>query len=591
MYILGISAFFHDSAAALICNGEVIAAVQEERFTRIKGDDSFPIHAVEYCLSLRSLTLADITAIVYYEKPWLTFERIIESHLSSAPGRLYYFLYSIPSWLSYKLNIRQLIKSQLKAKFNINRKTPFPIILFSSHHLSHAAIAYYSSSFEDATILCLDGVGESATVTLWKGEGHLITPIWEVNFPHSLGLLYSAFTSFCGFKVNSGEYKLMGLAPYGVPRFQELIESKLVLIENDGSFFINQQYFDPSLELSFIHQVFQNLFGFKPRTTEDFIEQCYCDLAASIQATTSKLMIKVAQSAREEGHSPNLCIGGGVAQNSVGVGEISRHKIFDSVYIPSAPGDAGAAVGAALAAYHMHYKKPRPRPTLNIGNGAFLGPEYSNNEIEAALIKHEIVFTKLSMEELYEKTVRALSEEKVIGWFQGRLEFGARALGNRSILADPRNPNMKSLINKKIKFREGFRPFAPSVLADQADSYFETSDASPFMSFVTKVKKTKLHPATTHIDETARIQTVSREDNPKFHTLISRFFELTGCPMLINTSFNIRGEPIVCNPTDGIKCFINTDLDALAIGEYWLTKIDNPQIIKNSGWPNAFKKD
>ena len=602
MYILGISAFYHDSAACLIKNGEIIAAAQEERFTRIKHDSSFPHNSIKYCLREAQITNKDLNNIVFYEKPFLKFERLLETYLAFAPKGFKSFVSAIPIWIKDKLFQKSVILKELKSLFgeDVNLKNR---LLFSKHHLSHAASAFYPSPFKKAAILTMDGVGEWTTTSIAVGDGKELKVIKEIHFPHSLGLLYSAFTYYTGFKVNSGEYKVMGLAPYGKPIYANLIKEKLMNIAEDGSFQLDMNYFDFATGLTMTNKKFNALFGGPPRTPETKLTQRDMDLAASIQKVTEDIVITIAKSIAMETGEKNLCLAGGVALNCVANGILLREKIFENIWIQPASGDAGGALGAALSVWHLHHSKDRDIKNNNdVMKGAYLGPEFSNKEIENDLNKCGAIYRKLSEAELIDEVSTSLKNNLAIGWMQGRMEFGPRALGGRSIIADPRSPKMQKQLNLKVKYRESFRPFAPSILVEDVSDWFEHDSISPYMLLVSYVKKNrclkmtsneellfgidKLNvprseiPAITHIDYTARIQTVNRNTNPIFHAVISKFKEKTGCPIVVNTSFNIRGEPIVCTPTDAFNCFMGTDLDLLAIGNYLLKKKDQDTNLK-----------
>ena len=592
VWILGISAFYHDSAAALIRDGEIIAAAQEERFRREKHYAGFPAQAVRYCLAEAGVTLSQIDHIAFYEKPLLKFERLLETYLAFAPKGFRSFVTAMPVWLKEKLFQRRLIADALRdidPDCDIRAK-----LLFSEHHLSHAASAFYPSPFQRALILTMDGVGEWATTSVMRGDGHRIQPLKELHFPHSLGMLYSAFTYFTGFRVNAGEYKLMGLAPYGEPVYADVIRSHLIDIKEDGSFRLNMDYFDYCTGLTMTNQRFERLFGRGPRRPEAEITRSDMDLAHSIQEVTEEVVLKLAASLRREYGETNLCLAGGVALNSVANGKLLRAGIFDGLWIQPAAGDAGGTIGAALAACHLHREQPRhPHPGRDGMHGAYLGPAFHDEAIRQALDACGAVYHRLDERELLEQAAAALAVEKVIGWFQGRMEFGPRALGARSILGDPRSPRTQSVMNLKIKFRESFRPFAPSVLREDVAEYFDLDQDSPYMLLVAPVRasrrriapqeaeKTGLErvnvtrsdiPAVTHVDYSARIQTVDADTHPLYHRLIGRFKSLTGYGLVVNTSFNVRGEPIVCTPADALRCFMSTALDELYIGGYRLIK-------------------
>ena len=604
MYILGISAFYQDSAACVIREGEIIAAAQEERFTRKKHDAGFPHKAIQYCLKHAGISANQIENIVFYEKPFLKFERLLETYLAFAPKGFKSFSTAMPIWIKDKLfqksNLVREIASSLDKNINWTER-----LLFSEHHLSHAASAYYPSPFESAAILTLDGVGEWTTTSLAHGKGSDLNVLKEIHFPHSLGLLYSAFTHYTGFKVNSGEYKVMGLAPYGEPRFADLIKENLLNIADDGSFQLDMSYFDYATGLTMTNEKFHELFEGQPRIPESEITQRDMDLAASIQKVTEEVILKLAKDVAQETGERNLCLAGGVALNCVANGILLREGIFDEIWIQPTAGDAGGALGAALSTWYLHHQNERTVAEERDGmKGAYLGPEFSDAEIEAELIAYGAIYKKCSENELIDHVAAALLEEKAIGWMQGRMEFGPRALGGRSIIADPRSKLMQKQLNLKVKYRESFRPFAPSVLREDVGEWFEQDTDSPYMLFVSDVKKNKRRkmseaekalfgieklnvprsdvPAITHVDFSARIQTVHADTNPQFHAVISKFKQKTGCPIVVNTSFNIRGEPIVCTPTDAYKCFMGTELDVLAIGNFLLHKKDQKQSAKKN---------
>ncbi|RNC86157.1 MAG: hypothetical protein ED557_03455 [Balneola sp.] len=604
MNILGISAFYHDSAACLVQNGKIIAAAQEERFTRKKHDEQFPVHAVTFCLEEAGLSIDELDAIVFYDKPFLKFERLLETYLSFAPKGIRSFIVAIPVWLKEKMFLKKLIYDELK-KVGDYEKSEVNL-LFPEHHLSHAASAFYPSKFEEAAILTIDGVGEWATASISHGKGKEITILKELQFPHSLGLLYSAFTYFLGFKVNSGEYKLMGLAPYGNPNSSLIeeyitkIKSELVDIRDDGSIWLNQDYFSYATGLRMVNdKKWETLFGFPKREGESELLQHEADLALAIQQVTEEIVIKMAAHAKELTGCDAICMAGGVALNCVANGKLQNEGIFKEVYIQPAAGDAGGAVGAALAAQHIYFEKDRNPEAPDSMQGALLGPEFYSIDIERSLKKFKPVSKKYDEGDLYPKVAELLDEGNVIGWFQGAMEFGPRALGGRSIIADPRRMDMQKKLNLKIKYRESFRPFAPSVLAEDASEYFELDSDSPYMLLVQPVRekyraelpgnynelplreklavKRSDFPAVTHIDFSARIQTVHKETNPRYWKLISEFKKLSGFGMVVNTSFNVRGEPIVCTPEDAYRCFMNTEMDYLVIGEYVFVKSDQPE--------------
>jgi len=591
--ILGISAFYHDSAATILIDGEIIAAAQEERFTRKKHDSNFPYNAVEFVLKYSNLKLSEVDHIIFYEKPFLKFERLLETYVAFAPKGFIQFSKAIPLWMKEKLFQKKMLLECLKENDeNFEDKGK---IFFSEHHMSHAASAFFPSPFNEAIILTADGVGEWATSTVAIGKDSNIEIKKEIHFPHSLGLLYSAFTYYAGFKVNSGEYKLMGLAPYGEPKYKNLIKDNLIDLKNDGSFRLNQDYFDYATGLTMTNEKFNNLFGQKPRNSKnEKITQFHMDVAASIQNVTEETMLKIAKSLRDEYNLKNLCLAGGVALNCVANGKIIEKKIFDKIWIQPAAGDAGGSLGAALALWHIEKKNNRKVFNFDQMKGSYLGPEYTQEEIEKSLTEIGANYETLDEENLLEKTSKDLTNGNAIGWFQGRMEFGPRALGARSILGDPRSENMQKDLNLKVKYRESFRPFAPSVLSEDVSEWFELNEESPYMLIVARVnnnKQLKMNenqkklfgieklnikrseiPAVTHVDYSARIQTVHEETNPKYFNLLKKFKEKTGCPVLVNTSFNVRGEPIVNTPIDAYNCFMGTKLDKLIIGNCYLDK-------------------
>jgi carbamoyltransferase len=594
MYILGISSYYHDSGACLLHDGKILSAVQEERFSRIKHDNSFPHQAIQYCIKQAGIEPVEIDNIVFYEKPFLKFERLLETYLAFAPRGFRSFASAMPIWIKEKLyqkyNLVKSLENSLDPDVDWSKK-----LLFSEHHLSHAASAFYPSPFKEAAVLTLDGVGEWTTTSLAVGDGKDLTVLKEIHFPHSLGLLYSAFTYYTGFKVNSGEYKVMGLAPYGEPKYVDLIKDNLIQIKEDGSFNLDMSYFDFCIGLTMTNEKFHELFGGPPRESEAELSQREMDIAASVQKVTEEVLIKLAKNIAKETGKKNLCLAGGVALNCVANGILSREKIFENIWVQPAAGDAGGALGAALATWHLAHDRERNVVTCRDEmSGSYLGPSFTNNEIEDFLIQAGAIFHKLDEEELIDRVADALSTEKAVGWMQGRMEFGPRALGNRSIIADPRSALMQRQLNLKVKYRESFRPFAPSILREHVGEWFEHNGDSPYMLLVANVKDgkrlemsaeqqalfgiEKLNvprssvPAITHVDYSARIQTVHADTNPKYHALITRFNEITGCPLVVNTSFNVRGEPIVCSPADAFKCFMGTELDVLALGNYLLLK-------------------
>ena len=589
-HVLGISAFYHDAAAALLRDGQIVAAAQEERFTRIKNDPDFPQRAVEFCLRSSGLGAGELDAVVFYDKPVLKFTRLLETYLAVAPGGWRTFPEVLSNWLGGKLDLRKTIREELPG---LRKDCP---ILFTAHHQAHAASAFHPSPFTEAAIVTIDGVGEWATTTIGHGKGHRIDILKEVRFPHSLGLLYSAFTDYCGFRINSGEYKLMGLAPYGEPKYAEVILKELLDLKADGSFWLNLDYFNFLTGTTMTNGRFHDLFGGPPRRPEETIQQRHMDAARSIQAVTEEVMLRLARHARQLTGQKNLCLAGGVALNCVANGRILREKIFDRLWIQPAAGDAGGALGAALAAWHLAQEDDEmPGPKSDAMQGSFLGPEYSDDQIETALRTHGATFQRLRTTDLLDRTVNLLREEKVVGWFQGRMEFGPRALGNRSILGDARSPRMQSVMNLKVKFRESFRPFAPVVRRERLEQYFDLSADSPYMLLVAPLRqewrlpapaggsglellkqtRSKL-PAVTHVDYSARIQTVTGEVNPLLYELLGRFESVTGCGVLVNTSFNVRGEPVVCTPEDAYRCFVNTEMDYLVIGHFLLDRSEQP---------------
>ncbi len=603
MNILGISAWYHDSSACLVQDGLISAAVQEERFTRKKHDSSFPKNAIEYCLEEKGLSPSDIDAIVFYEKPFIKFERLLETYLAFAPKGFSSFKEAMPLWIKDKLFQKSLLIKELNDVLG-EEVIWKERLLFSEHHLSHAASAFYPSPFKRAAVLTMDGVGEWTTTSLAIGNGKDLNVHKEIHFPHSVGLLYSAFTYYTGFKVNSGEYKLMGLAPYGEPKYAELIKDHLIDIKDDGSFQLNMDYFDYCTGLAMTNDKFGNLFGGQPRRPETELTQREMDLASSVQKVVEEIIIKLTKNIAEETGEKNLCLAGGVALNCVSNGLLLREKIFENIWVQPASGDAGGALGAALAAYHIRYKKNRVISKRDAMSGSYLGPKFRKKEVLESLNTLGAVYTQLSENQIIEETAKALAEGKAIGWMHGRMEFGPRALGARSIVADPRSTSMQKQLNLKVKYRESFRPFAPSVLREYISEWFEIDSDSPYMLFVANVKKDKriktskgdkhlfgidklniprsLVPAITHIDYSARIQTVHEDTNPRYHSLISRFEEITGCPLIVNTSFNVRGEPIVCTPEDAFHCFMGTELDVLVIENFLLHKEQQDESLKEN---------
>jgi carbamoyltransferase len=617
--ILGISSFYHDSAAALIIGGEIVAAAQEERFTRIKHDPSFPIHAVKYCLNSQALNISELDAIVFYDKPFLKFERLLETYYGFAPKGVSSFVTAIPVWLKEKIFLKKIIHSELeKIPGYTKRKAK---ILFPEHHLSHAASAFYPSPFNDAAILTIDGVGEWSTASICHGVDNSIKNLKELHFPHSMGLLYSAFTYYLGFRVNSGEYKLMGLAPYGIPgsddvnKFIRIIKERLIDIKDDGSVWLNQKYFNYSTGLRMVRdKQWEKLFGFGRRNSESKIEQHHSNLALAIQLVTEEIILKMATEAQRLTQSKNLCLAGGVALNCVANGKLLKSGLFEDIFIQPAAGDAGGALGAALVAYYIYYKQKRNVNASDSMNGAYLGPDYSNKEIEFAANSFKAKFTKYNkFEELSEKVADLIAKGNVVGWYQGRMEFGPRALGNRSILGDARNKEMQRKLNLKIKYRESFRPFAPSVLIEENAKFFDMNKPSPYMLLVANVHKNHINPlpenyyslplmdrlyversdipAITHIDLSARIQTVDKRTNQRYWKLIDDFRKLTDYGIIVNTSFNVRGEPIVCTPQDAYRCFMRTEMDYLVIGDYLFDKKEQKSWDNKDNWKEEFKLD
>ena len=599
--ILGISAFYHDSAATILIDGKIIAAAQEERFTRIKHDSDYPFNAIEFVLNFSKIKLSEVDQIIFFEKPFLKFERLLETYVAFAPRGFRSFCMAMPIWLKDKLFQKKMLINELKKhdnNFNDDKK-----IYFSDHHLSHAASAFFPSPFEEAIVLTADGVGEWATTTVAIGKGNNLEIKKEIHFPHSLGLLYSAFTYYTGFKVNSGEYKLMGLAPYGVPIYEDKIKNNLIDVKEDGSFHLDQSYFNYATGLTMTNKKFDNLFGQKVRDAKhEKLTQFHMDIAASIQKVTEDTMITIAKSLKEEFNIPNLCLAGGVALNCVANGKILKEKIFDNIWIQPAAGDAGGSLGAALALWYIEQNNPRTVDYKDSMQGSYLGPEYSQKEIEEQLDKAGAKYEIFKDEELLDKTATDLSKEEAIGWFQGRMEFGPRALGGRSILGDPRSEKMQKNLNLKVKYRESFRPFAPSILKEDLSEWFDLNVDSPYMLMVSSINKDKTIemtedqknlfgidklnikrskiPAVTHVDYSARIQTVHKETNERYFRLIEKFKEKTNCPILVNTSFNVRGEPIVNTPIDAFNCFMGTDLDKLVIGNCYLDKKDQNPLLK-----------
>ncbi len=620
MKILGISAFYHDSAAAIIENGNILAAAQEERFTRKKHDPAFPVNAVRFCLDYAGFSIDELDAVVFYDKPLLKFERLLETYYGFSPKGIKSFIMAIPVWLKEKMFLKRMIREELGKVQEFDRKKLK--LLFPEHHLSHAASAFYPSGFEESAILTLDGVGEWATASICYGQGKDIKIIRELHFPHSLGLLYSAFTYFLGFRVNSGEYKLMGLAPYGNPhspdvkKFEQIIKTTLTDIKPDGSIWLDQEYFNYATGLRMVKdKKWEQLFGFPTRKPEDKLEQHHCDLALAIQLVTEEVVFLMAEEARRLTGSENLCMAGGVALNCVANGKLLRSGIFKNIFIQPAAGDAGGALGAALAAHHLFFKKERILSgAMDSMQGSYLGPEFSNMEIEQMARKYKAKFVRYDdFEKLAEKTAALIDQGNAIGWMQGRMEFGPRALGGRSILGDARNSEMQKKLNLKIKYRESFRPFAPSVLGETAADYFNIDTPSPYMLLVAPVQEKRMAPlpdnyfelplmdrlyiqrsdmpAVTHIDFSARVQSVHKETNPRYWTLLKKMEERTGYGVVVNTSFNVRGEPIVCTPEDAYRCFMRTEMDFLVVGDYLFEKTAQPEWDKKDNWKEEFLLD
>jgi carbamoyltransferase len=605
MYILGISAYYHDSAASLLKDGQILAAAQEERFTRKKHDHEFPRNAVMYCLREAGISIDEVDHVVFYDKPLTKFERLIETYISFVPEGWRSYSKALPLWLSKKLHLPKIIRKELGWEGTV---------LFTEHHEAHAASAFFPSPYNEAAVICFDGVGEWATSTWGIGKGNTIELNQQISFPHSLGLLYSAFTYYTGFKVNSGEYKLMGLAPYGEPRFVDAIMGELVDLKDDGSFRLNMDYFNYCQGLTMTNGRFDDLFGGPPRKPESEITQREMDIAASIQKVTEEIMLRIGRYVHRETGMKNLCMAGGVALNCVGNGRLLREGPFENIWVQPAAGDAGGALGAALAIWHHYLEKPRSADGVNDSqSGSYLGPSYSREEIMAFLDSQGYAYRELHGETLYDEVVERLVSGEVIGWFQGRMEFGPRALGARSIIGDARNTEMQKKMNLKIKYRESFRPFAPSVLREHVSEWFEYTDESPYMLMVAPVKEDKRIPMTdeqkrlfgiaklnvprsevpaiTHVDYSARIQTVDGKFNERYYRLIKRFYEKTGCPVIVNTSFNVRGEPIVCTPQDAYRCFMRTEMDTLVMGDFILLKKEQPQWSEEGDWRKEFELD
>ncbi len=615
-YVLGISCFYHDSSAVLIHDGNIIVAVQEERFTRKKHDNRFPKNAIKYCLYSQNIDLKDIKTIVYYEKPLLTFERLLETYIGSAPRGLRSFISAMRVWSKEKLFLKANIKNELKLlqkKSYSTKKFNLPKLLFSEHHLSHAAAAFFPSPFEKAAILCMDGVGEWSTTSAWVGEKNKLRELWNISFPHSIGLLYSSFTYYCGFKVNSGEYKLMGLAPYGKPLYLNLIKDNLIDIKEDGTFRLNMSFFKFHRGFRMTSSKFHKLFGALPREPESKLTQFHMDIAASIQQLIEEIVVKLAKSLQKETGLKNICLAGGVALNCVANGKLLKKKIYKGIWVQPASGDAGSALGAALAVWYLKFNKTRHVNKNDSMKGSFLGCNYTNKEIIDYLDNINVTYKTFEDKNLFEFVANKINEGKVIGWFNGPMEFGPRALGGRSIIGDPRNKNMQKIMNLKIKYRESFRPFAPAILEEDASTIFDLKVKSPYMLFVAQIRKNlwkvisknqkKLSgidqleiirtslPAITHVDYSSRVQTVSKSDNFRFYELISTFKKITNCPVIINTSFNVRGEPIVMTPKDAYICFMRTDMDILVLQNQILLKENQREFREAVKWQEKYELD
>ncbi len=611
-YILGISAYYHDSAAALLCDGQIASACQEERFTRKKHDAAFPAHAISSCLDQAGITLSEVDHIVFYDKPLVKFERLLETYISYAPRGIRSFVAAMPIWLKDKLFLKTTIRKELASLGGIKTRD-LPQLFFTAHHESHAASAFFPSPFTEAAILCLDGVGEWATTSVWLGKENKLHPLWEIKFPHSLGLLYSAFTYYTGFKVNSGEYKLMGLAPYGEPKYVDRILNNLLDLKEDGTFRLDMKYFNYATGLTMTGKKFHDLFNGPPRKPETSLSQKEMDIASSIQVVTEQIVLRLARTIKKEQQVSNLCLAGGVALNCVANGRVLRECDFDSIWTQPAAGDAGGALGAALTVWHDYLDQPRtPDSSKDSMQGAYLGPRFANKEIKAFLDRVGGVYSEHDDNELLPRLAMLLDQGNVVGWFNGRMEFGPRALGGRSIIGDPRNTEMQTQMNLKIKYRESFRPFAPAVKAENVAEWFELDRESPYMLLVAPVHNNKRIasdadqdlfgldklkvprsqiPAVTHVDYSARVQTIHQETNPRFYKLADEFEKLTGCPVLINTSFNVRGEPIVCTPDDAYRCFMRTEMDYLVMENILLAKSDQPEKEQDDSWKEEFELD
>jgi carbamoyltransferase len=614
MYILGISAYYHDSAAALVHNGAIVAAAQEERFTRKKFDARFPARSIRYCLDAADISLNDVQYVVFYDKPLVKFERLLETYVAFAPRGIKSFLSAMPVWLKEKLMLKSVLQKELIALDGAVKKKDLPPLLFTEHHEAHAASAFYPSPYESAVVLCMDGVGEWATTSAWLGKGNTLKPLWELHFPHSLGLLYSAFTYYTGFKVNSGEYKVMGLAPYGKPKYVQAIYDRLIDLKPDGTFRLKIDYFNYCTGLTMTNGRFDELFGGPPRKPETLLTQRDMDLARSVQEVTEEVVLRLARTLQRETGAEHLCLAGGVALNCVANGRILREGPYQGLWIQPAAGDAGGAIGAALTAWHGFENQSREADgERDSMRGALLGPSYRNDDIETFLQRKQAPYTRLTDEILFERLAEEISAGKIVGWFQGRMEFGPRALGARTILGDARNPTMQSVMNLKIKYRESFRPFAPSVLRERVSDYFEMDADSPYMLLVAPVQQKRRIalseeqrslwgidllnvprsdiPAATHVDYSARVQTVHKEMNPRYYNLLKVFEAKTGCPVVVNTSFNVRNEPIVCSPEDAYRCFMRSAIDILVLENCLLYKSEQKPLEGDSDWQKEFELD
>ncbi|MFM0249036.1 carbamoyltransferase family protein [Paraburkholderia sediminicola] len=610
-YVIGVSFGYHDSAAAIVRDGEIVAAAQEERFTRVRHDPGFPLNALRYCLREAGVTLAEVSAIFYYENPLKKFGRIVSTYFAFGTRGFGSFISDVPDWLTAKVFVKQLIRRELERGFGASSR--IPAVHYIDHHVSHASAAFFPGPFSEAAVLCVDGVGEWATTSAWVGERNTLHPVWEIRFPHSLGLLYSAMTYFCGFKVDSGEYKLMGLAPYGTPVYYKTILDNLIDLKPDGSFWLNMKYFDYAVGNCMVTEHFATLFGGPRREPEGRITKREFDLAASVQHVLEEALLRIGRTLRKQTGQRNLCLAGGVALNCVANGRLLEARVFDRIWVQPAAGDAGGALGAALAGWHVQMGHARTLGSTDRMKATLLGTSYSNAEIEVMLNGHGAVFERLSDESLATHVAGLLAKGKVVGWFQGRMEFGPRALGARSILGDPRDPTMQSVMNLKIKNRESFRPFAPAVLEEHAQEWFGLDSASPYMLFVVDVQPAHRKPvsasqqtlsgidllncvrssipAVTHVDFSARVQTVGKDANPRFRQLLEAFHQQTNCPVLVNTSFNVRGEPIVETPSNAYLCFMRTQMDYLVVGNYVLRKADQPERVEEGDWRTEFALD